>query len=145
MAILNYTTKVAAERSLAEIQKKLANAGAQAIMQEYHNGVITHIAFRMETEHGVISFRLPGNIEAVQKVLERTKGVEKRYKTPEHCACVAWRIIKDWIEAQLAIIETGMATLPQVFLPYAQTESGKTVYECFEAKGMLAIGYKEEK
>ena len=41
----------------------------------------------------------------------------------------AWRITKDWVEAQMAIVETKMVTLPQVFLPYAVTQNGQTVYE----------------
>lgn len=143
MPILNYTTTVPAEKSVGEIQKKLAAAGAQAIMQEYQDGIISHIAFRISTEHGLISFRLPANIELIKKILERQRNIPKRFTTSEHAARVAWRILKDWIEAQLAIIETGMASLSQVFLPYAQTDSGKTIYECFEKRGITSIEYKE--
>ncbi|WP_189339127.1 hypothetical protein [Williamsia muralis] len=42
-----------------------------------------------------------------------------KYQTPEHALRVAWRITKDWVEAQLAIIETQMVTPAQVF-PRAQ-------------------------
>jgi len=31
---------------------------------------------------------------------------------------VGWRIIRQWLEAQLAIVETQMVTIEQVFLPY---------------------------
>jgi len=32
-----------------------------------------------------------------------------KYRTREHAARVAWRICKDWIEAQLAIVDAEMA------------------------------------
>ncbi len=70
----------------------------------------------------------------------KDKKVPKPLKTKEQAARVAWRIIKDWVEAQIAIIDAGMATVTQVFLPYAQTPEG-TVYECFEKRGMPALGY----
>lgn len=134
MPILNYTTSVSVERSVAEIQKKLVKASASAILSEYENGVISHISFKVKTEHGDISFRLPANIDGVFAALRRDNKAIKR----EQANRVAWRIVKDWVEAQLAIIEAGMATLPQVFLPYAQTRNG-TVYECFERGGMPAL------
>lgn len=134
MPILNYTTNVAVVNSVAEIHKKLVKASASAILSEYENGVISHISFRVKTEHGVISFRLPANIDGVYAALRKeVRGVKR-----EQAERVAWRIVKDWVEAQLAIIEAGMATLPQVFLPYAQTKNG-TVYECFERGGMAAL------
>jgi hypothetical protein len=47
----------------------------------------------------------------------------------EQATRVAWRILKDWIEAQLALIQTGMVSVEQVFLPFAQSSSGKTLCE----------------
>jgi len=42
---------------------------------------------------------------------------------------VAWRILKDWVAAQMAILETEMVKLEQIFLPYVETPDGRTVYE----------------
>lgn len=38
-------------------------------------------------------------------------------------------IMKDWLEAQLALVRAGMADVEQVFLPYAQNERGETVFD----------------
>jgi hypothetical protein len=52
-----------------------------------------------------------------------------------HCALsvgtrtVAWRILKDWVEAQIALMRSGMITVEQAFLPYCQGPDGQTVYE----------------
>jgi hypothetical protein len=45
---------------------------------------------------------------------------------------VAWRIIKDWIDSQMAIVESEQAAMAQVFLPYAEVgKDGLSVYEQF--------------
>lgn len=38
--------------------------------------------------------------------------------TPAQAARVAWRIAKDWLEAQSALIDAQLATLDEVMMPY---------------------------
>jgi hypothetical protein len=140
MTILNYSTKVSADRTATQIQSRLVKARAQAVMMEYDDdGVLTHLAFRVPTQHGVIAFRLPANVGGVYQVMMQDPAVPRSKKTKEQAARVAWRICRTWVEAQLAVIEAGMATLPQVFLPYAQLPGGETVYERFERQGLPAL------
>ena len=47
-----------------------------------------------------------------------------------------WRVHRG--QAQLALIATQMVTLEQVFLPYALTVDGRTVYEHVQAEKWLA-------
>ena len=92
MAILNYTTSINTEKTASEIQKKLAMAGAQAVLSEYDAaGVMCAMSFRI----GIMTFRLPINIEGVYEVLRKDRKIPKRLKTREQAARVAWRIIKD--------------------------------------------------
>lgn len=129
MALLNYTTSVPASRSIGQIQSLLVKGGARAIMSEYgEDGTATGISFAVETPFGQRAFTLPVNAAKVQAVLKRQR-VQPRYATPEHAERVAWRILKDWLEAQLAIIQTEMVTLDQVMLPYMQAQDGRSVYE----------------
>lgn len=130
MAILNYTTKIETEKTFLEIQKKLVKAGAQALLSEFDSdGVMIAVSFSLQTPHGLIYYKLPANFDGVLKTIQRDSNIQKRFKTPEQAARVAWRIIKDWVEAQLAIVEAELAELPEVFLPYAQTNNGETVYK----------------
>ena len=130
MPILNYTTSINPEKTVSEIQMKLAKAGAQAVLCEYDgDGIMKAISFRVKTTNGSISFRLPSNIDGIYRKLTENSRVPRKLKTHEQAARVAWRILKDWLEAQLAIIEAEMADIKEVFLPYAQNESGKTLYE----------------
>lgn len=140
MAILNYTTSISTEKTAAEIQKKLASAKAQAVLCEYDDdGVMCAMSFRIMTPHGMISFRMPANTQGVHKALKSDDRVPKKLKTKEQAARVSWRILKDWIEAQLAIVNAEMADLTEVFLPYAQGESGQTMYEAMEQSGFKAL------
>jgi hypothetical protein len=67
----------------------------------------------------------------VEAVLRRDK-VPTKFQTPEHAERVTWRIIKDWVEAQMALIRTEMVTLDQVMLPYmVDITSGRTIFELY--------------
>lgn len=135
MAILNYTTQIAAEKTVTEIQSLLAKAKACAVLTEYDDGVLSAISFRINSPHGLLSFRMPANIQKIYQVIVRDRRITPRLRTKEQAARVAWRILKDWLEAQMAIIEAGMVDLTQVFLPYMQSEDGTTLYEALEQRG----------
>lgn len=142
MKILNYTTEVDAAKSLGEIQALLARHKCQAILSEFdEKGAVKALSFRIRGPFGLMSYRLPANVGEVEKVLYKAAGVERRYRTREQAERVAWRILKDWTEAQLALVQISMATMEQVFLPYAQSPDGQTVYEKFTAEkfGGLAL------
>jgi hypothetical protein len=141
MAILNYTTSISAERTVMEITSILVKAKASAVMSEYDNGVISRLSFKVTTIHGEHAFQLPANIEGVFNAIKRESNVRSKYKTRDQAARVAWRIIKDWVEAQIAIIEADLATLPQVFLPYMQIGANETVYSRFEKNGFPSLTY----
>lgn len=127
MPILNYTSKVDHQKSINEIQFILSKKGATKIMVDYDKGIATSISFQIPHAGSFISFRLPANVRGVQKALKAQKGVAKSYQTEEHAVRVCWRIIKDWIEAQMAIVEAEQADIATIFLPYATTQNGSTV------------------
>lgn len=131
--IKNYTTQIAAEKTLGEIQRALAQHGATAVLTEYDRGIVSAVSFKLNTPNGAVSFRMPANIAGVLACLKRSRSVPRKLQTPEQAARVSWRILKDWIEAQLAIVDAQMVSMSQVFLPYAQvTADGKTLAEVFE-------------
>lgn len=138
MGLLNYTTSISAQKTVGEIQSKLAKAGAHQILHEYDGfGNVSALSFRINTKFGNMAFRLPANISAVEKILGtqyRSGKISRKYIEVEQATRVGWRILKDWVEAQLALIETGMVTVEQVFLPYAQDETGQTYYEFLVSK-----------
>jgi hypothetical protein len=131
MAILNYTTGIEVSKTMGEITGMLVKAGARQILTNFDNdGRPIGLAFLTETPMGPRHFVLPVNADKVHKVLEKQVR-EAKFKTPEHADRVAWRIMKDWVEAQLAIIQTEMVTLDQVMLPYMRDDKGRTVYDLY--------------
>ena len=129
MALLNYTTKIEAAKTVGEIQKVLAFHGAKSILIDYSpDGTVESLAFKLPTPHGDIAFRLPIDPDAVLRVLAR-QGITGKYATRPQAVRIAWRIVKDWVKAQMAILETEMVEMEQVFLPYVITKSGQTLYE----------------
>lgn len=133
MPLLNYTTTVAVTKTVAEIQAVLVKAGARSILAHFNDqGQPTGVAFTIETAFGTRAFTLPVNAEKVHLVLRRDRGVAPRYKDRAHADRVAWRILKDWVEAQAAIVATEMVSLEQVMLPYMHGDNGRTVFELFQ-------------
>ena len=134
MPLLNYSTTISANKTVAEIQSLLSRAKAQAVMTEYDDGILCAVSFRIMTPHGLISFRIPANIQKIYQIIVRDKSITPKLRTREQAARVAWRILKDWLEAQLAIVNSEMVDLTQAFLPYAQGPDGRTVYEEIEER-----------
>jgi hypothetical protein len=137
VALLNYTTEIDAAKTAGQVQTLLAKAGARAVAMEFDDGEPVAIAFTAATAFGPREFTLPIHADKVLAVLRRDR-VQARYQTGEQARRVAWRIVKDWVEAQLAIIRTEMVTLDQVMLPYMRNGDG-TVYEQFAETQRLAI------
>ncbi|WP_262246975.1 hypothetical protein [Parapedobacter soli] len=129
MAILNYTTKVDPVKTINEITNCLVKHGAKKIMADYDdNGTPIAITFMINITDEAIFYSLPANFRGVLKAMEKDKTVPPRLRNELQAKRVAWRIVKDWIEAQMAIVEANIADMAEVFLPYAVTKSGNTLY-----------------
>lgn len=145
---LNYTTTIPAARTISECQAMLGAAGAAAVAVTYHHRQPDGLSFRLDTPRGPQNFTMPVNIDGVASLLRNADypaslrpNMLARYATREHAARVAWRVIKDWLEAQVALIAAQMVTLDQVMLPYLQVGDGQTLYEAnFGAPALTAGG-----
>lgn len=135
--IKNYSTTVSASKTIAEIELLLVKGGAIGINKEYDiEGNIHSLIFSIKTAHGVIGFKLPCELKKLHKRLLTLKKEQKikisweKLKNNTHALNVGWRIIKDWVHSQLSLIEIGMVTLVEIFLPYAyDTVKQQTLYE----------------
>jgi|HubBroStandDraft_3_1064219.scaffolds.fasta_scaffold219861_3 hypothetical protein len=135
---LNYTTTIRAEKTANECLELLGAHGASAVAITYDDKQPSGISFLLATPHGPREFRLPVNVGGMHKSLLKAR-VPARYNSTEQARRVAWRVAKDWLEAQLAIVEAQMATLDEAFLPYLQVESGQTLYEAYREREALAL------
>ena len=146
MALLNYTTQIEAAKTVGQIHGILVAHGARSILTNYDSdGHIESLSFEVETPQGFATIRLPINPTAVLKVLTRYENhIPRHYQNKEQAIRIAWRIVKDWVEAQMAILETEMVKMEQIFLPYIVTGSGQTLFQVFEGRKMLTDGNKKE-
>lgn len=134
MALLKTYTTIKASRTVAEIQAMLAKAGASGVGLEYSEGQPAALRFVIDAGMGRQSYSLPVNSGAVAMVLKQQGEKPRGTMT---AVDIAWRIVKAWVEAQLAILETEMVTLDQIFLPYMLTDSqGTTVYQALKERSL---------
>lgn len=136
MPIKNYTTDIDVYKTLGTIQADLVKHGAKKIVQDYDDiGHIVSLCFMIDTPNGPRGIRLPANVDAVWSVLQHQRVKCDRAQAER----VAWRIIKDWVAAQMAILETEMVHIDEIFLPYMVNDSGQTFFQCYQ-KNQLLIG-----
>lgn len=136
MAILNYTTKIDSSKTIGEIQKELVAHGASKIICDYEEGIPVRITFTLKMKDQIALFALPANYSGVLRAMEKNRAVPRNLCTKEQAVRVSWRIVKDWIEAQTAIVEAQLAEMAEVFLPYVVTKNGGTLYNEIEASGL---------
>ena len=136
MPIMNYTTKVDVFATLGEIQGQLVKHGAKKIMQDFDDdGHISALSFLIDTPNGPRGVKLPANVDAVLAVLTKQKVKCDR----DQAERVAWRIVKDWVAAQMAILESEMVQIDEIFLPYMLNDKGQTLFQCYR-QNQLSIG-----
>ena len=137
MAILNYTTSIKAEKTIGELQGILSKYGAQSIMIGYNNQLPVRIEFSLIVNDGMVNFRLPSNHNGVLRAMRNDRSIARRLCTDEQALKVSWRIIKVWVQAQMALIDAELADFAEIFLPYATTSDGTTFYNRLRANQFL--------
>jgi len=125
MPIANFYTSVSVEKTLTEIQQILIKHGASKVIFDYENQIPVNLTFACPYAGTTIFFSLPCRFTGILKIC-------KSQGTPvnaEQARKIGWRILKDWIKAQLSIVEQEMAELPEVFMQYGVTRNGERLYD----------------
>jgi hypothetical protein len=146
MAIKNYASEKPIDSIFAELQHTLGTHGAKQISYDYgDDGKVQGVQFVIKVKDRFIPIKLPARVEKAHAVLkkqwdegiishkrgkENTYGYDQAYR-------VAWRNILDWVQAQMALLEIGMAKMEEVFLPYMQDRQGVTFFERMEKQDFL--------
>ena len=154
MAIKNYASEKSLDAIFAELQRALGSHGAKQISYDYgDDGKVHGVQFVIKVNGRFIPIKLPARVEKAQAVLKRQwdestishkRGRENTYGYGQAYR-VAWRNILDWVQAQMALLEIGMAKIEEVFLPYMQDRQGLTFFERMEERGFLLESGKGEK
>ena len=124
----------------------LVKHGAKSIMKSYEGEDVTSLSFLIDTGNGNVPVKLPVRLDDVLQVLTEQKKAHPKANikaTREQANRVAWRILKDWIEVQMALLDMKMVKFEEIFLSYIETADGKTIYEKLEEKQFLLNGQED--
>lgn len=118
----NYTSEVAASKSVHHIEEVLVQAGARDILKNYDpNGNLEGLCFRLECAGVNRMFRLPAQVARVEAhllkgILRPHKGTTERMA--EQAQRTAWKLLSDWVDVQMSLVALEQAELAQIFLAY---------------------------
>lgn len=156
----NYTSNVPVSNTIHRIEQVLIRCGAKSIAKEYGStGNITAIVFTIEIENGrTMPVRLPANEDAAWNALWldyvdgdklNAEGTHVTYPSQkkkckanfkEQAERTAWKIVQDWVEVQMSMIQLRQAETMQVFMPYAWDDRAKvTFYDRMKLNGFRAM------
>jgi hypothetical protein len=142
MALLNYTTSIDAWKTVAEIQQLLARAGASHFSVRNEGGLPIGISFTIEYGTIPLNFSLPCNLEGIKNHMVKNKASRDRLvkagkmkNIDEHSLNVGWRILKNWIESQTALVEIEMASIQEIFMQYLVLPGTATTLSDYMLKG----------
>ena len=158
MFLKNYTSNVPVSESIARIERVLISCGVSAIAKEYGpTGQVCAVSFEIEFEKGkTMKVRLPADRESALAALWKDYcGIDgedpckKGYANSSHkkkskkefdqqAERTAWKLMVDWVEVQMSLIQMKQAETLQVFLPYLSV-NGETFYSKIKSTGYRAL------
>jgi hypothetical protein len=119
--IKNYTSDVSAVKSVNHIEQRLVDNGAKNISKLYLDKRLNGIAFVISVNGVDMPFRLPARIDRVEKRLlsmikRPIKGTKERVAA--QAERTAWKLLADWVDIQMSLIELDQVEFVEVFMPY---------------------------
>ena len=85
-----------------------------------------------------MAFALPCEWRRFQQVLKNQRV--PRWNDDGYAYRVAWANIRDWVASQMALYETQMVDMPQIFLPFAVGQGGRTLYDHVQTNPGFLLG-----
>ncbi len=148
MYLKNYTSDVPVSQTLSKIESALIHCGVSGIAKEYAPNVVGKIValtfiirldglnpvtVRVPVDEGKalqclwLDYANGEKLDAAgSAILYSSRKKKKRADFIEQAERTAWKLMQDWIEVQLSLIQMKQADFMQVFLPYVW--NGKTTF-----------------
>ena len=102
------STSIDPQQTAGEIISELVRAGANSIQTDYENGVVVGLRWVMRINGHDALFNMPARVKALQRII----------RDPAQARRTAWRQLLRWVQAQNAMIETGMVQASEVYFAY---------------------------
>lgn len=159
MALKNYTSEVPSSTTIYRIHQVLIKAGIRSIALDYgpkQEIVAVTFAIQFSPDKPSVPIRMPAKIKEAQDALwlEYVDGDKltedgdslmwgsrknkKRTDFLEQGERTAWKLMQDWIEVQLSLIQLRQVDPAQVFLSYAW-DGEQTFYDRIKGTGFRAL------
>src|SRR5580765_1128290 len=155
MFLKNYASAVAVHITIGRIEQLLLRCGVTGIMKEYGiDGKISAITFRLESGNRKDFIRLPANAAAAQDALYRdymgddllpdgkvkysSRKRREKKSFAEQAERTAWKIVQDWAEVQMSMVQMGQADPLEVFLPYLY-DGRRTYYQAMKEANFAGL------
>jgi hypothetical protein len=145
LILKNYTTNKDCNRTIAEIERTLAGIGAKKVLKEYDKQQnVSSLQFIININDRDVPIKLPARVDRVPSALRHIINNEKvtssqrsllrrAMSDPSRAANIGWRIIQDWLEAQVAVMQLDQINMMEALLPFTVwTKDGSTLYELLE-------------
>jgi len=161
MFLKNYTSDVPVSQTIYRIEQVLIRCGVSGITKEYGpppDGEVIALTFHIDFEGKPLTIRLPADKDKAHEALwldyvddaklasdgksiERWSGSKKK-KTKAHfkeqAERTAWKLVQDWVEVQMSMIQMKQADTAQVFLPYVLVGK-QSFYHALRANNFKAL------
>lgn len=137
MNLKNYTSSVPVINSIGRIEHRLAQAGATFISKAYaedKSGRSIGMIFQIPVNNVPVTFKLPAKTERVFDFMIKQRNRPPKQSQKEAILMqadrTAWKILSDWIDIQVSMIQLDQAEAIEIFLPYVY--DGKTDRTLFD-------------
>lgn len=160
MFLKNYTSNVPVSDTIHRIEQVLLRCGVTSISKEYSpavSGKITALVFTVDFGDGLgrVNVRIPANEKAAVDALFKDyagndsisrdgQSVNSSYKRKvrndfiQQGERTAWKIMQDWIEVQMSMIQLNQAELREVFLAYVW-DGRRTYFQTLKEYGFKGL------
>jgi hypothetical protein len=137
----NYTTEVAASKSIEQIEKLLIQFGASNIMKECSSGgKCSAISFMIVVENMKLPFRLPAKVKEAYVWLKKKFPARKDATLLEQAERVVWKQLWDWTHITLSGIELEQLETLEALFPYLyDIAKGESYYDKVKANQFKAL------
>jgi len=129
----NYTSNVPVTTSINRIEHRLSTVGASPISKMYQEKHPVGMIFQLKINDMPMTFKLPAKIDAVfnvfwKEIRRPRPGTETNIRN--QAERTAWKILSEWIDIQVSLIQLEQADAVEVFLSYSyDPKADKTLFE----------------
>jgi len=128
---------------LLHIEDRLVKQGAKNILKIYENEKLTGIAFIIDMGGKEMPFRLPARVERVEKRLREQVSRPRKEtlsRISDQASRTAWKLLSDWVDIQMSLIELDQVEFIEVFMPYLYDFNKKiTLFEKMKSTGFSLL------